>query len=270
MVSFDFDHSVTVVGSQHLALIPCPSLVQSAPACPDIDVKPAETSHPDLAVTVVRCPGGEWPDAYDEDDGTWRTPGASLSLLSSLKQLRNKAASLPLLLQASNAPAHALAKPVAWHFRKDILAAADSSNGVQIYDFTGHVPVLGQPLGNVPSPLGPQTVLRHELQRDVCTLQWRPNAGLMLAAGGAHGVCLWHLGKPSGARSGTSAGQAASLTWLQCPGGADVSCLAWDPQGRLLAGAGSQVPGLFVWDVATGACIPLRVSQCSYLSVFLS
>jgi hypothetical protein len=175
------------------------------------------------------------------------------------------------------------AEPLAWHLRKPLLAAADSADRVHIYNFAGRVPALGQPPAGdgPPAPLSPSQLLFHEFQHSVAALAWRPNSGACLAAACARGVCVWRLtvkgplGGGGGARAegaggagrmGASGGVGAWMTWLRPPAGAGaLSCLAWHPRGHMLAAASQQGSGFFVWDVATGACTPVKVRERFFL-----
>ena len=177
---------------------------------------------------------------------------------------------------------------MAWHLRKPLLAAADSAGRIHIYDFAGKIPALGQPPtgSGPPPPLAPSQLVHHEFQRGVAALAWRPNSGAILAAACLRGVCLWHLGGrgPLGGATGRAEGLGSSsagsyrignsggsngsssggawMTWLRPPASAGpLSCLAWHPRGHLLAAASQQGAGFFVWDVATGACTPVRVRR---------
>ena len=241
--------------------------LQSGPACPDVYLAATAQQHHPPAVQV-RCPGGQWPPAYDSEETAWRNQQGSSS--NSPSSLLHRLAGLLLAWGSGGAVAPLPPRPLTWHPRQLKLAAVNAAAGsVQVYDFSQHMPYLGQGQAARPQPLAAALLLRHELQQGARALAWRPNAGMELAVGCTHGVCLWHLGKGGGGGSGRSGGGrsersvgvgGASLIWLQAAGQAPLTSLAWHPQGHLLAGASCQAAGFQVWDVATGACTPLRVS----------
>lgn len=232
--------------------------MQSGPACPDVDLQAGQRWRAELPVGHVRCPGGNYPRNYDADEGSWHTDGSS----PVLTLLRNVTSCVPALASAWAAhPAELPPKPLAWHSSQPLLAAVDSTDGVQVFDFTEHMPYLGQVQPALPPPLPPAFLLRHKLQCGAAALAWRPNGGKTLAVGCAHGACVWHLGRTGSAQQGGTAG-GASLVWLQAPEGQAVTTLSWHPSGHLLAAASQHRPGLHVWDVATGAVTSVRVSHC--------
>jgi hypothetical protein len=85
---------------------------------------------------------------------------------------------------------------LAWHPSQALLAALDDSNRIQLYDYSGHLPLLGHGRGARPPPLQPTQVLQHELQQQASAAAWRPFGGQCLVVGVAHGACLWHIGRP--------------------------------------------------------------------------
>ncbi|KAI7839465.1 hypothetical protein COHA_006733 [Chlorella ohadii] len=148
--------------------------------------------------------------------------------------------------------------PLAWHPSQPLLAAVGAGGQVQVVDYTGQLPVLGQQGSGSPPPppLAPALTLQHELQQGAAAAAWRPNGGKCLAVGTAQGVCLWHIGRPP-AGSGSRSDGSAWMVWLKAPTAGTVTTLSWHPQGHLLAGASPASPGFFVWDVATGTATPI-------------
>eukprot|EP00887_Chlorella_sp_A99_P005498 scaffold1.g5498.t1 len=225
------------------------------PACPDAHIAAAAAAGPSPQVHV-RCPSGAWPPAFDAEDGAWQSGGGGGS--GPLRRLAGPLLGrLGALLGAGLAPPPPL--PLEWHPRQLRLAAIDEADGVQIFDYRGQVPHLGQGQGAAPAPLAPAQVLRHTLQRQARALAWRPNAAATLAVGCAHGVCLWQLGRGGGGGRPGEGGGGAPLVWLRAAGDGPITSLAFHPQGHLLAAASCQSAGLLsIIDVATGACTPLR------------
>ncbi|KAJ1561575.1 hypothetical protein HK405_003480 [Cladochytrium tenue] len=127
---------------------------------------------------------------------------------------------------------------------------------------------------------GPGQGLGNEFQRDVTCLEWRPQSGTMIAVGCKTGVCIWRLLRGSGGGPAVTAAAAASpgarraakpsflsalgrttpavVSVLVHPAAADVSCVAWSPDGRLLAVGSASSPAVVIWDVATEAPTLLR------------
>lgn len=197
----------------------------------------------------VRSPSGKWPEDYSTDD----QPRTALAALCSngLAQLKSLLPDIPKLTPKVASTTASQPPSLAWHPREPLLAAIDDDGGAQVFDFSGQIPLLGQSQASLPPTLPPALTLRHDLQRSTPSspLAWRPHGGRSLAVGTACGVCLWQADTPS----------SASLVWLPSAGGVGVDVLAWHPQGHMLAGASLAQPGFFVWDVATGTQVPVRV-----------
>lgn len=166
-----------------------------------------------------------------------------------MTQLRN------LLVSRIIAPFEATTHPspsLAWHPHQPLLATVDSQpdSSLQIFNFSGKIPYLGQQTQNSVPPLSPSITLKHELQHGACSgaVAWRPTHSRSVAVGCSRGVYLWHNVTES----------SVSGVWLQSPGGVAVHALCWHPRGNLLAGASRHRPGFFLWDVATGVVTPIR------------
>lgn len=213
-----------------------PACLQPGPAVPDANLSAAAAAgQPSPYAPVVKCPSGQWPPAYHSDDGSWDSaaPGGTGGLRALLQQLvgrlpRGAAARLERLLGLAACPP--AGAPLAWHPSQPLLAAVDAGGRVQIVDYSGHLPVLGQHGSGAaaPPPLAPALTLQHELQQGAAAAAWRPHGGKCLAVGAAQGVCLWHLGRPPpGSASRCAAGAAAAVVavgWhcLQCAAGRAV------------------------------------------------
>ena len=187
-----------------ISLLP-PAMPQAGPACPDahLSAAPAAAGQPAGYAPLIKCPSGQWPPAYHSDDGSWDSSaaGSSGGLRPLLQQLvgrlpRGAAARLERLLGL--APCPPSIAPLAWHPSQPLLAAVGAGGQVQVVDYTGQLPVLGQQGSGAPppAPLSPTLTLQHELQQGAAAAAWRPNGGKCLAVGTAQGVCLWHIGRP--------------------------------------------------------------------------
>ncbi|KAG1659737.1 hypothetical protein FOA52_006007 [Chlamydomonas sp. UWO 241] len=156
------------------------------------------------------------------------------------------------------AAAPLLLPPPAWHSHRPMLAAADASGRVHVYDTAGVDAQCAPGSGRAPpaATQQPSLTLQHELQASVASLAWRPRAGGCLAVGTRGRVALWHVSGSArapapGARS--AAVQGPWLVLLRAPSAAaHITDLAWSPDGALLAASSPSLPGLIVWDVASG------------------
>ena len=183
--------------------------MQPGPACPDADLAAAAAAHTQAAgyAPVVKCPSGQWPPSFAAEDGSWDSSGGNGSggpsgLRPLLQQLARRlpGGAAPRLERLLGLPAAAppRGKPLAWHPRQPLLAAAGACDRVHIFDYTGRLPLLGQggQGGAAPPPLQPLLLLQHEFQQHASVAAWRPHGGKCLAVGVAHGVCLWRIGRP--------------------------------------------------------------------------
>lgn len=203
-----------------------PSLLQAGPACPDADLSAAAAAPPAPYAPIVKCPNGQWPPSYSADDGAWDSGsrggsgaggrGAGLRpLLAQLAGAVPGAAGACLQRTLGAQQAVQQGAPLAWHHREALLAAVDGGDRVQLVDYAGALPLLGQGAtgGPPPPPLRPALSLRHELQQQASALAWRPHGGKCLAVGAAHGVCLWHVGRPPAGSGARCAGNGTSVGW---------------------------------------------------------
>lgn len=190
--------------------------MQPGPAAPDADLTYPSAAQPD--VFVAKCPSGQW-----ESNAVGGSAAAGPhSLRPLLQQLvgalpRSASARLERLLGLMACPPPG--RPLAWHPRQPLLAAVEAGSRALIFDYAGHLPLLGQgSSGAAPPPLQPTLDLQHELQQGAAAAAWRPHGGKCLAVGVEQGVCLWHLGRP--------------------PAGSGIRCawrVLWRPGACLLA-----------------------------------
>ncbi|XP_062622112.1 aladin-like, partial [Saccostrea cucullata] len=96
--------------------------------------------------------------------------------------------------------------------------------------------------------------LKHKLQKNVAALAWQPQSASVLAVGCQSCVLIWHVEPTSLAtRPSTSSCQV-----LQQTNHSPVTCLAWDPSGRILLSASPVDTSLMAWDVPMETGVPLR------------
>mmetsp|Transcript_25425 Transcript_25425/g.69069 ORF Transcript_25425/g.69069 Transcript_25425/m.69069 type:complete len:613 (-) Transcript_25425:221-2059(-) len=169
--------------------------------------------------------------------------------------------------RADLAPSSAAALP---HARTSALEQALNGSTV-LRAGPGEAVVPSEPSSQPAQPAQappPLFVLAHPAQPQVHSLAWRPNNGACLAVGARGVVCLWELSgggpaslrPPVSARSATAPSHARSDKgpgpWLSVLRVADscarLSALAWSPDGRLLAAASPDMPGVTLWDAASG------------------
>lgn len=96
--------------------------------------------------------------------------------------------------------------------------------------------------------------LKHKLQKNVADLSWQPQSASVLAVACQSCVLIWHVEPTSLAtRPSTS-----SVQVLQQNNHSPVTCLAWDPNGRILLSSSPVDTAIMAWDVAMETGIPLR------------
>nr|GMC90250.1 aladin isoform X1 [Ipomoea batatas] len=111
--------------------------------------------------------------------------------------------------------------------------------------------------------------LINESQKDVKTLEWRPNGGRTLSVACKGGICIWASSYPGNAasvRTGVTLGtlsRGSGTRWtlvdfLRSPEDEQVSALSWSPSGRYLASASFESSSFTIWDVAQGVGTPIR------------
>jgi hypothetical protein len=140
-------------------------------------------------------------------------------------------------------------------------------------------------------------ILKHEFQRNIFSLAWKPLSGNTLAVGTRHGILIWHIIK--GTSPSTSGGSRQTTGWtpttkssLQTPstsflqnmstttstsspqasfsqdtgawcqylhrfGHSPINALSWSPSGRFLAAGSIHHDQLLVWDVVEEVAVPI-------------
>ncbi|KAI5671783.1 hypothetical protein M9H77_12147 [Catharanthus roseus] len=166
--------------------------------------------------------------------------------------------SLKHLLQPTNvklledANIHALS----WHPCKHILAFVSGAHQVTIRDYED-------------SECKDPCVLISDYQKNVKSLEWRPNGGKMLSIACKDGICIWAASYPGNSvsiRCGTTKGtmsRASGTRWtqvdfLRSQDDEQISALSWSPDGRYLASASYESSSFTIWDVAQGIGTPIR------------
>ncbi|XP_020254237.1 aladin isoform X2 [Asparagus officinalis] len=147
---------------------------------------------------------------------------------------------------------------VSWHPHKHILAFISGQNQITIRDYEDSE-------GKDPC------VLTSDYQKDITTLEWRPNSGKMLSVAAKGGICIWsasYPGNSASVRSGVSSSlgtvsRGSGVRWtlvdfLRSRNGEQISSLCWNPDGRYLASASYRSSSFTIWDVAQGQGTPIR------------
>ncbi|XP_027070890.1 aladin-like isoform X2 [Coffea arabica] len=145
---------------------------------------------------------------------------------------------------------------LSWHQHKNILAFVSGPNHVTIRDYEDSD-------GKDPC------VLINESQKQVKSLEWRPNGGRMLSVACKGGICIWaasYPGNPALVRGGVTSStlsRGSGTRWtlvdfLQSHDGEQISSLSWSPDGRYLASASFENSSFTIWDVAQGLGRPIR------------
>ncbi|XP_071912052.1 aladin isoform X3 [Coffea arabica] len=145
---------------------------------------------------------------------------------------------------------------LSWHQHKNILAFVSGPNHVTIRDYEDSD-------GKDPC------VLINESQKQVKSLEWRPNGGRMLSVACKGGICIWaasYPGNPALVRGGVTSStlsRGSGTRWtlvdfLQSHDGEQISALSWSPDGRYLASASFENSSFTIWDVAQGMGRPIR------------
>nr|GMC84231.1 aladin isoform X1 [Ipomoea batatas] len=119
---------------------------------------------------------------------------------------------------------------LSWHQHKHIFAFISGPHQVTVCDYEDSD-------GKNPC------ILINESQKDVKTLEWRPNGGRTLAVACKGGICIWASSYPGNAasvRTGVTLGtlsRGSGTRWtlvdfLRSPEDEQVSALSWSPSGR--------------------------------------
>ncbi|XP_031126420.1 aladin [Ipomoea triloba] len=145
---------------------------------------------------------------------------------------------------------------LSWHQHKHMFAFISGPHQVTVCDYEDSD-------GKNPC------ILINESQKDVKTLEWRPNGGRTLSVACKGGICIWASSYPGNAasvRTGVTLGtlsRGSGTRWtlvdfLRSPEDEQVSALSWSPSGRYLASASFESSSFTVWDVAQGVGTPIR------------
>nr|GLL24480.1 aladin [Ipomoea trifida] len=145
---------------------------------------------------------------------------------------------------------------LSWHQHKHMFAFISGPHQVTVCDYEDSD-------GKNPC------ILINESQKDVKTLEWRPNGGRTLSVACKGGICIWASSYPGNAasvRTGVTLGtlsRGSGTRWtlvdfLRSPEDEQVSALSWSPSGRYLASASFESSSFTIWDVAQGVGTPIR------------
>ncbi|KAI9227662.1 MAG: hypothetical protein DHS80DRAFT_24022 [Piptocephalis tieghemiana] len=142
-------------------------------------------------------------------------------------------------------PDDAVIRSHAWHPYRSMIAFVHPTNALLLYDVSAQEWVGDEPL-------------YHPFHRNISRVAWRPNAPSELFVATQDGLGRWSLPPAWISPKGSNPPPATSLKapcltqWLTIPGFRDISDLAVDPSGRLVAATTRQGPSLAIWDIASG------------------
>ncbi|XP_020584106.1 aladin isoform X2 [Phalaenopsis equestris] len=187
-----------------------------------------------------------------------RNNTAPRSGFAAFKEILSDSFKRILLPSALNLSPDVIFQAVSWHPHKHMVACISGSNQVLIRDYEDSV-------GKDPC------ILTSEAQREIKSLEWRPNSGKTLFVACNGGVCLWSESYPGNVPS-TRSGVTSSLgtisrgsgnrwtlvDFLRSPTGEQISAISCSPDGRYLASASYESSSFTIWDVAQGAGTPIR------------
>ncbi|KAK8941257.1 hypothetical protein KSP39_PZI010113 [Platanthera zijinensis] len=157
-----------------------------------------------------------------------------------------------------NLSAEVISQGVSWHPHKLIVAFISGSNQVLIRDYEDSE--------------GKDTcILTSEAQREIKSLEWRPNSGKTLCVACKGGVCIWsasYSGSVPSVRLGLTpsvgtVSRGSGIRWilidfLRSPNGEQISAISCSPNGRYLASASCGSSSFTIWDVAQGTGTTVR------------
>ena len=107
------------------------------------------------------------------------------------------------------------------------------------------------------------TVVKHQFQRSITSLEFQLNSGGNLAVACEEGICLWHfepaqLVSQGSTPIGADAGLSAWMSWLQLKGYRGTSSISSSPCGRFLAAGYCSSDSPVVWDLCTKSATSLE------------
>eukprot|EP00118_Oscarella_pearsei_P008361 m.42625 g.42625 ORF g.42625 m.42625 type:complete len:428 (+) comp33373_c0_seq4:228-1511(+) len=94
-------------------------------------------------------------------------------------------------------------------------------------------------------------LLKHQLQKSISCLAWRPQCGNELAVGCLSGILLWKL-DPNITRHSLNA-----VRFLSVPGHAPIVSFTWSPFGKYLASSSSSDNAIQVWEISREMATPV-------------
>ncbi|KAL0912208.1 hypothetical protein M5K25_018168 [Dendrobium thyrsiflorum] len=180
------------------------------------------------------------------------------SVFVAFKEILSDSFKRILFPSALNLSAEVSSERVNWHPHKHIVACISGSNQVLIRDYDN-------------SERKDPCILTSEAQREIKSLEWRPNSGKTLCVACKGGICLWsesYPGNVPSVRSGVASSVGtvscgSGIRWilvdfLQSPTGEHISAISCSPDGRYLASASHGSSSFTIWDIAQGAGTPVR------------
>jgi len=125
-----------------------------------------------------------------------------------------------------------------WHPYKQMFAVGLRNDCIYIYDLTieAWLPII----------------LKHEFQKSIYCIEWKPQSGGTLAVGCLHGICIWSISRENlpGISKEEKELQNPWMNYFHYPGHSPVTTLSWSPNGRYLSSGSPNDSGMIIWDVA--------------------
>ncbi|CAH0389778.1 unnamed protein product [Bemisia tabaci] len=161
---------------------------------------------------------------------------AANSIVPIIRKKENELSSLPKYTQTREWKT-SLIRALAWHPHCTKIAVCSNDDSVRVfYANSSHTPVI-----------------KHQRQRNVTCLAWRPLSSSELAIGCSAGICLWTIDPMSTMTRPSS----SCLVVLSNPNHVNVTSLSWHSEGKLLISGSAFDKIMYVWNVDSQEGVPL-------------
>ncbi|XP_033220695.1 aladin-like [Belonocnema kinseyi] len=132
--------------------------------------------------------------------------------------------------------ATALIRCISWHPHWTRLAIATRDDRIRVFskDISG------------------VAILKHNAQKSVCCINWRPNSGRELAVACQSGILIWTV------ELGAASNSLSHALLLKYKNHAPVTSVTWNPEGDLLVSSSLSDSNMIIWDVSKETGVPLK------------